>query len=146
MAKDDMEIIIYKILCYLYECMKAGVRPRAEDMGWDCQMFTIPQPYWDRIMKELIANGFVDGFTRTVTKSGVHMQMNEDAGITFKGREFLRENSGMKAAKSYLGKAFVILLEGITSDPQCYFDTRKRRDPMQIATTIILIISQEGCP
>ena len=41
MAQNDMEIIVYKILSYLYECMKAGKHPRLEDMGSTCQMFRI---------------------------------------------------------------------------------------------------------
>jgi len=36
MAQNDMEIIVYKILSYLYECMKAGKHPRLEDMGSTC--------------------------------------------------------------------------------------------------------------
>ena len=53
MAQNDMEVIMYKILSYLYECMKAGKRPRMEDMCCSCQMFQIPLSYWGTIMEEL---------------------------------------------------------------------------------------------
>jgi len=62
MAQNDMEIIVYKILNYLYECMKAGKHPRLEDMGSTCQMFRIPQEYWNQVMEELIDCGYVKGF------------------------------------------------------------------------------------
>ena len=39
--------------------------------------------------------------------------MTDTAGITLKGRDYLRENSGMKEAKTFLGKAFEIALQGI---------------------------------
>ena len=32
MAKDDMRVIMYKILKYLYGCMKIGRHPALEDM------------------------------------------------------------------------------------------------------------------
>ena len=32
MAYNDMEVIAYKILSYLYECMKYGVTPRPKDL------------------------------------------------------------------------------------------------------------------
>ena len=31
MAKDDYFVIVYKILTYFYECLKAGKKPQAED-------------------------------------------------------------------------------------------------------------------
>ena len=39
MAQNAMEVIMYKILKYLYECMKADVPPRMEDINCTCQMF-----------------------------------------------------------------------------------------------------------
>ena len=113
MAQNDMEIIMYKILSYLYKCMKEGKRPRAEDMGCDCQMFHIPECYWGQIMDELILGGYVRGFDRIQTKGATIIQMQDGAGITYKGREFLEENTGMKRAAAFLGGAFSVLLDGI---------------------------------
>ena len=113
MAQNDMEIIMYKILSYLYECMKAGKQPRMEDMGCTCQMFRIPQEYWNQIMEELIDCGYVKGFRSIPTKSAQCIFMMDNAGITFKGREFLCENSRMQKAKEFLGSAFAVLLDGI---------------------------------
>lgn len=113
MAQNDMEIIIYKILAYLYECMKAGKHPRMEDMGSTCQMFSIPRSYWEQIMRELIDCGYVKGFRYRANKSAQSIFMLDDVGITLKGREFLRDNSGMQKAKEFLGSAFAVLLDGI---------------------------------
>ena len=46
MAKDDMEVIMYKILKYLYECMKKDIDPQMEDFSWNSKLFRIPQNYW----------------------------------------------------------------------------------------------------
>ena len=50
MAKDDMEVIMYKILKYLYECMKKDISPQLEDFSWDSKLFHIPQNYWCKII------------------------------------------------------------------------------------------------
>ena len=113
MAQDDIEVVMYKILKYLYECMKAGKRPRAEDVCYDCQMFTINEKYWYQIMNELIDNGYIKGFSKVITKGGETIQMLDNAGITLKGRDYMRDNSGMQEAKNIVGKAFEIVLESI---------------------------------
>ena len=48
MAKNDMEVIMYKILRYLYECMKLGVEPELEQFAWNSKLFDIPQSYWNK--------------------------------------------------------------------------------------------------
>lgn len=37
MANNDMEIIIYKILRYLYESIKSGHNTCLEDIAWSCR-------------------------------------------------------------------------------------------------------------
>lgn len=44
-AKNNMEVIMYKILRYLYECMKTGKTPDLADIMWNCKMFDIPKAY-----------------------------------------------------------------------------------------------------
>lgn len=115
MAQNDMEVIMYKILSYLYECMKAGKRPRPEDFCYDCGMFRISEMYWNQIMAELIEQGFIRGFVQFTSKDGITVQTTAEAGITYKGREFLRDNSTMQKVRQLLGNAFSITLNGIIS-------------------------------
>ena len=49
MAKNDYFVIVYKILSYLYECMKAGKEPAQEDIACDSQLFHISQRYWNHM-------------------------------------------------------------------------------------------------
>ena len=39
MAKNDMEVIEYKILAYLYESLKAGHATALEEVAWKCRLF-----------------------------------------------------------------------------------------------------------
>ena len=105
MAKNDYYVIVYKILTYLYECMKAGKRPEAEDFNWNCEMFSIPQSYWTEIMKELSANGYVKGIVEVSALGGESgVKVSHDVAITMKGVEFLQDNNMMAKAKEFLGK------------------------------------------
>ena len=71
MAQNDMEVIIYKILRYLYDSMKAGnLHPREEDFCCSCRMFNIPLIYWNQIIIEMSENGLIKGVLITETKDG----------------------------------------------------------------------------
>ncbi len=113
MAKNDMEVIVYKILSYLYECMKNGTTPEMEDMCHKCKLFRIPRNYWLMIMKGLIDSDYITGFNVLQTKDGPYILMLDNVGITLKGREYLCENSRMKEAAEVCGAAFKIVLESV---------------------------------
>lgn len=110
-----MDVIIYKILRYLYECMKEGKRPELSEMCCDCQLFKIPESYWNQIILELVESGYVRGFLYRMTKDGLIITMTDSAAITMKGVHFLEENSRMQKAKQFLGKSFEIVLESIVT-------------------------------
>lgn len=110
MVYNDMDVIIYKILSYLYECMKNGVAPREEDMCSSAKLLRIPERYWLQIIEEMQAEGLIRGFAFINTKDGKIAQMSEDARITIKGGQFLEENSRMKEVRSFLGESFKTVL------------------------------------
>lgn len=113
MAKNDMFVIIYKLLKYLYEAMKEGKRPSYEDICCNCKMYNIPLNYWNSIIKEMTKEGLVEGFIVKSTKDGDLIFMTDNARITMKGVEFLEENKTMKKVKDFLGCAFEVVLETI---------------------------------
>lgn len=110
MANNDMEVIMYKVLNYLYKCMKADVIPNKEDLIRDCDLVNIPENYWTQVVIELCDRGFVKGIHTRATKSGPLIFVNPDVRITFDGVEFLKENSTMKKVKDFLGKTYEIVL------------------------------------
>ena len=64
-------------------------------------------------MTELVSRGLISGVLMRQTKSGLVIGMTDSCGITYEGRQFLVENSGMKRAAEFSGKAFAVLLNGI---------------------------------
>ncbi|MDD3747730.1 MAG: YjcQ family protein [Anaerostipes sp.] len=113
MAKNDMEVIMYKILRYMYECMKVGKRLELLDMCYKCKMFEIPELYWNQIILELIEAGYVRGFLKGDTKDGLTITMLDSAAITLEGVRFLEENSRMVKSRQFLGKGFEVALDTI---------------------------------
>ena len=116
MARDDYFVIVYKILQYFYECMKAGKRPMAEDIQPSCQMFSIPEAYWTSIIDELIDRGYLKGVYKVPgMQMGAGYKITCSAAITMAGAEFLEENSRMHKARDFLGEEFRSVLAGIVA-------------------------------
>ena len=113
MAQNDMEVIMYMILKYLYECMKTGKIADLAEYGWESKLFHISKAYWISIICELVSMGFVRSFLIRKRKSDTIISEHEPVSITYAGREFLRENSGMQKAKDFAVEAFEVLLFSI---------------------------------
>lgn len=113
MPKNDMHLIIYKLLRFLYDCNKQGKIPTFSDMFKVIELSTIPQSYLAQILMELIDNGYVSGCDVTATKDTILIDLSENAHITVKGLDYLTESSRMKKAQEVAGKAFEILLSSI---------------------------------
>jgi hypothetical protein len=114
MAKDDMRVIMYKILRYLYECMKHGKEARLEDFAWDSKLFDIPQSYWCEIIANLVKQGYIEGFEIIdYTKDAPLIQTDRPFKITYAGVEFLDDNSGMQKAKEFCSEKFDVLLSAV---------------------------------
>ena len=54
-----MYVVMYRIISYLYDCMKRGVDPM--ECEYSADALGISQRYWADIMKELRDHGFVSG-------------------------------------------------------------------------------------
>lgn len=97
MAQNDMHVVVFKILSYIYDCMKNAQKVDVEAIGHEA--LGIPEAYWTQIMRELCNRGYVTGIEVkfTTTRDYVHMP---DPKITLDGVEFLMDNKMMsKAAK-----------------------------------------------
>lgn len=103
MAQNDMYVVMYKILAYLYDCMKRGVEP--EDARWSAQAMGIPESYWNAIVEELVDHRFVSGVKVTRFLGGEMMVSSVDPRVTMEGVAFAQENSMMGKAKAFLQDA-----------------------------------------
>ena len=113
MSKDDIEVIEYKILKYLYESIKAGHRAALSEVAWHCELFDITRDYWLYIMHDLIERELVSGLKYVEAKDMESVLEVGTFAITQAGREYLKENSLMQNVKSLLGEAFKITLGGV---------------------------------
>ena len=103
MAADDFEVVAYKVLSYLYSCIKAGVEPnvaKAKDIAG------VNDVYWSAVVRSIESDGLaeVDWFS--------HWAGREVDGlcITGKGAAYLKDNSRMQAVRRFLGEAFNAVL------------------------------------
>ena len=99
MSKDDMHVVMYKILKYLYECLKQG--KEARDDKYCAGRMGINEKYWTAIMLELIERDYVRGFKVARYDDSVSIIPAEPA-ITMLGVEFLLDNSMMKKAHDFI--------------------------------------------
>lgn len=101
MAKDDYFVIVYRILKYLYNCLKSGETPDKELLS--PEYFGIGLDYWAYIIRNLYNDRYVEGVT--ITKMyGIpdHPQMHDHFRITPKGIEYIEENKIFNKVKELM--------------------------------------------
>lgn len=59
MASDDFEVVAYKILSYLYRCMKNG---KKVDIAALRQLVGCNEAYFGAVARSLQSKGYVEGF------------------------------------------------------------------------------------
>lgn len=103
MAHNDMYVVVYKIIAYLYDCMKNGVEP--DDLKWSSDALGIPRSYWLAVVEELVDHRYIDGVTVHRFFGGDGTVTTSDARVTMEGVAFAQENSMMGKAKAFLQDA-----------------------------------------
>jgi len=104
MEKNDYFVIIYRILAYLYACLKEDA---AVDFGYlsaNTKAFPVGERYWNYIFQTLLEEGYIRGVS-IVPVAGcadTGVKLRADLRITPKGIEYLQENSMMAKAKDFL--------------------------------------------
>ena len=64
MAQDDMHVLIYKALAYLYDCMKRGKEPDKAMLSCTGLLFGgIPERYWTSVWIQMLDKGLVSLIT-----------------------------------------------------------------------------------
>ena len=103
MAHDDFDVIAYKLLAYVYGCLKAG-KSVGIDKAWElcgCP----PEDYWKAILASLQSDGYITVQDPRYDILGNVMTPGSCA-ITMSGALYVRDNSAMKKAQRFVGKAF----------------------------------------
>lgn len=102
MGADDMHVVMYRILAYLYDCMKKGIEPQESRItpGGDAAG-PIPYSYWAEIMAQMSDRGLVTGVSVWSPDCERQVVLNRTA-VTMEGVEFMQENPMMRRALSFL--------------------------------------------
>jgi hypothetical protein len=105
MSKDDFHVILYKVLSYLYECLKAGIAPSIEEAR---ALADVNSAYWGNALQMMCDSGYVTGICRSSYKERKAEEQDwlGTPAITEKGIGHLMENSLMAKAKDLLGDAW----------------------------------------
>ena len=101
MAFDDFEVVAYKVLAYLYACLKEGVSPSVDKAR---ELTRVNEVYFDAVVSSLLADGLVTG---SVLRDMNGTVMDVDSlTLTLEGAAYLKDNSTMSKVKHVLGAAF----------------------------------------
>lgn len=97
MSKDDYFVLVYRLLDYLYTCLKTGAP--VDHSLLTHTAFGIPQSYLEYLFKRVYEQGFIDG-VRVVNRLGSGPTIDiSNIEITPKGIEYLLENNMMSKVK-----------------------------------------------
>ncbi len=103
MARDDYFVIVYKILKYLYECLKLGETPDIYNI-LTAETYGVNQSYFEYIITELFEEGYIKGVSMINSIGRVTPTIKITPNITIKpkGIEYLQDNSTIAKAKNFL--------------------------------------------
>ena len=106
MAKDDYEVIVYKILLYYYAVMKRKVTFTKETFSKTISKAEIPEEYLADIFRLMQSEGLIEGACFTGAWGGIHIMASDesDVSITAAGIRYLKENSRMNKVGEALSK------------------------------------------
>ena len=111
MASDDFEVVAFKILSYLYRCMKSG---KKVDIAALRQLVGCNETYFGAVARSLQSKGLVEGFDfdafSGIVIDSPNIAAMSDPMITMDGAIFVSENSRMRKAKDFVGHAFEVAL------------------------------------
>lgn len=105
MSYDDFDVIVYKLLSYLYECLKNDITPNAIKAQ---EIAKCNNTYFAAVIKSLKQDGYVTGNFTSAWGGDI---VTFDISITQSGARYLSEDSQMEAVSAWLGKAFSAILE-----------------------------------
>ncbi len=103
MARDDYFVVVYKILKYLYECLKSGKSPDIYNI-LTAETYGVNESYFEYIIAELFEEGYIKGVSmiNVIGRTTPAIKITPNITIKPKGIEYLQENSTIARAKNFL--------------------------------------------
>lgn len=110
MARDDYFLMVYRILSYLYRCIRNGKQPDEEYLRPQAKDFPIEYGYWSYIWENMVKDGLVENVS-IVPVDGAEplVRLQSNTRITPNGIEYLQENSIMKKTAKFIGNVITTI-------------------------------------
>jgi hypothetical protein len=110
MSYDDYDVIVYKVLKYIYQCLKAGVYPSLDKAQ---ELTRCNDVYWLHVIQSMLNDGYIQGvkIPEYLGNDAKPIAEPKALGLSQKGAQYLTNNSKMAEVKSFLGKAFEGVIE-----------------------------------
>ena len=97
MAKDDYFVLVYKILKYLYKCLKSGASPDFNYLTYETKDFPVHKEYWEYIIEKLVEEKYIEGvYVLRSDTNFISVKYTSGMRITPLGIEYLEDNKIMK--------------------------------------------------
>lgn len=98
MAKDDYDVIVYRVLVYLYACMKRKIIFEETTFQAAVRKNVESDEYFADILEMMQGEGLIAGLVFVHAWGGVSILANDlcNAKITADGVHYLKENDKMK--------------------------------------------------
>lgn len=103
MAKDDYDVVVFKILTYLYACMKRKIFFDADTFNATISMKNINENYFADILRMMSEEGLIKGYVYKEAWGGNVITISDlcDLNITSAGIRYIEDNSKMKQIKEF---------------------------------------------
>lgn len=111
MAKDDYDVIVYRVLVYLYACMKRKIVFENDTFQKAVRKNVESDEYFEDILRMMQEEGLISGLAYTTAWGGESIMLSDlcDAKITPSGIRYLNENDRMKRIGNMLKEAADII-------------------------------------
>ena len=116
MSYDDFDVIVYKVLEYIYSCLRKGVYPNLDKAQ---EIARCNDVYWKSVIRSMCDDGYLIGVTfREYRDMGLTpVASPKELGISQEGARYLKENSKMAEVKGALGAALFWSSVELTGNP-----------------------------
>lgn len=111
MAKDDYEVIVYRVLVYLYACMKREIMYEEATFQASVRKNVDSDEYFADVLQMIQTEGLIEGLVFVGAWGGDIIMANsfQDAKITPQGIRYLKENAKMKQIGNVLKESVDII-------------------------------------
>lgn len=111
MAKDDYDVIVYRVLVYLYACLKRRIQFDAVSFQASVKKDVKSEEYFSKVLEMMQEEQLIRGleFAHASGKVTILMTDVSEAEITPAGIHYLQENSRMKRIGEALKQAVDVI-------------------------------------